>query len=211
MTRIRLVGFCMLAAAASLTALWVGCSSTSPRFRTDPFASDEDESRHAARIRAEEEREDDRKVDVGRLSTELRSRPRAGGRYSNAVPEGINRDRVLLEVVSVLGVPYAYGGMSRAGFDCSGFTVHVYRNAVNRSLPRSTRGQFEAGTHVSKNALQFGDLVFFNTTGRSPSHVGIYVGENKFVHSMEDFGVIASSLDEDYYKKRYLGARRVIP
>jgi cell wall-associated NlpC family hydrolase len=197
-----------------LAGVW-GCSSSSPRFATrdsSPAEADyeEDEVRFAARIREEEMREDDRKVDIEALSQRLASRPRSSQRYSNVTPTGMDRDRVLLEIVSMLGVPYRLGGNSQSGIDCSGFTSQIYTKAVARRIPRVARAQYGVGSDVAKPDLQFGDLVFFNTTGRSPSHVGIYIEDDLFAHASVSYGVTISSLESTYYRKRYVGARRVV-
>ncbi len=119
------------------------------------------------------------------------------------------REKVLLEVIKYLDTPYKYGGSSGKGIDCSAFTLQVYKNSLDLDLPRSAREQYQSGEKVTKDDLKFGDLVFFNTRRRSrPGHVGIYLGENQFVHASRKLGVTVSSLDEDYYKKRYMGARR---
>ena len=188
-----------------------GCSSSSPRFRstetaTDRVVQDEDEFRFASRIKAEIAKEDDKKVDVNALQKEL---SRKSG-YSNITPRGLNRDAVLLDAVSYLGVPYRYGGNSKDGVDCSGFTCHIYSSAVKRLLPRSVREQYQTGVAVGKGELEFGDLVFFNTTGRAPSHVGIYVEDDLFVHASVASGVTISSLESTYYKNRFVGARRIV-
>ncbi len=120
------------------------------------------------------------------------------------------REKILLQVIKFLDTPYKYGGSSAKGIDCSAFTLQVFQNAVSIDLPRSAREQFGIGEKVDKEELQFGDLVFFNTRRRSnPGHVGIYLGENKFVHASRTLGVTVSSIEEAYYKKRYVGARRV--
>ncbi len=108
------------------------------------------------------------------------------------------------------GVKYAWGGSSRSGFDCSGFTSYVVRNSVGRTLPHSSRAQFGKGIPVSKADLKPGDLVFFSTYSKGPSHVGIYVGNGKFVHASHPGSTVkATSLNSGYYKDRFLGARRV--
>ncbi|PKL82525.1 MAG: hypothetical protein CVV24_09635 [Ignavibacteriae bacterium HGW-Ignavibacteriae-3] len=120
------------------------------------------------------------------------------------------REKILLQVIKFLDTPYKYGGNGADGIDCSAFTLQVYQNSISVDLPRSAREQYSTGEKIGKDELQFGDLVFFNTTRRSnPGHVGIYLGENKFVHASRTLGVTVSSLDEGYYKKRYVGARRV--
>ena len=111
-----------------------------------------------------------------------------------------------------LGVPYAYGGTSGSGFDCSGFTMHVYSN-FGVSLAHGATPQLNNGYAVSQSELQPGDLVFFfgtYNTSSAASHVGIYVGGNQFIHASTSRGVIISSLGESYYANRYLTARRVL-
>ena len=114
-----------------------------------------------------------------------------------------------------LGTPYSYGGASSRGFDCSGFTMYVF-SQHGYSLPHSATSQWNAcSVSVSKSDLQPGDLVFFNdparNAGKACSHVGIYVGDNQFIHSSSSRsgGVIISSLGENYYSTYYKGAKRV--
>ncbi len=204
-----MVVLCAVVAGAVLS----GCTASSPRFRTAGSADDHDdenELRFATRIREEVRREDDRTVSIEEAKTRLSRRTVPSGKYSNKTPAGIERDRVLLDVVGYLGVPYVYGGNTREGIDCSGFTVQVYQNAVEKKLPRTAREQFGSGTPVDLSQLQFGDLVFFNTTGRVPSHVGIYIEDDLFAHASVTRGVTLSSLESTYYKRRFVGARRVV-
>lgn len=109
--------------------------------------------------------------------------------------------------LSLVGVPYIYGGTSRSGFDCSGFTLYVFEGS-GISLPRVASSQFNVGSSVNKAQLQSGDLVFFTTYAPGPSHVGIYIGGGSFVHASNS-GVRTSSLSEGYYAGRYIGARRI--
>lgn len=108
--------------------------------------------------------------------------------------------------LSLTGVPYVYGGTSRSGFDCSGFTQYVYKGS-GTSLPRTSATQYNVGSSVKRAELQQGDLVFFATYNSGPSHVGIYIGGESFIHASNS-GVRTSSLNESYYAGRYLGARR---
>jgi hypothetical protein len=189
-----------------------GCGASAPRFRgsalTTDTGDDENEIRFASKIREEVAREDDRKVDLSQFRKHESVRP-GPHRSEERTPEGLNRDRMLLEAVSYLGVPYLYGGTNKEGVDCSAFTAGVYRKAAQISLPRSAREQFRTGRPVDPDSLQFGDLVFFNTTGRGPSHVGIYIEDSLFAHASVTSGVTISSLESTYYKNRYVGARRV--
>ncbi len=107
--------------------------------------------------------------------------------------------------------PYVFGYSNPSvGLDCSSFTMLVFRK-LGVNLPRTARAQFGVGMPVDKNHLKIGDLVFFRTYARFPSHVGIYVGNGKFVHfSTSNHGLAISSLEDPYFKKRYIGARRVL-
>lgn len=121
------------------------------------------------------------------------------------------REKIIMEIIKYLDTPYKYGGNSLNGIDCSAFTQSVYRDALNVNLNRSAREQFTQGKVIDKEELKFGDLVFFNTRRRvRPGHVGIYIGDGLFAHASTKGGVIISSLEEDYYSKRYMGARRVV-
>jgi hypothetical protein len=112
-------------------------------------------------------------------------------------------------VESLLGTKYRYGGTTTKGFDCSGFVRYVF-DKLGIDLPRSSREQYKIGQKVAKDELRVGDLVFFNTNGKGVSHVGIYMGDGRFVHSSTNKGVTYTSMSDKYYSKRYLGARRIL-
>ncbi|MCT6923350.1 MULTISPECIES: C40 family peptidase [Bacillales] len=108
-----------------------------------------------------------------------------------------------------LGVPYSYGGTSTRGFDCSGYVRTVFSD-LGVSLPRTSSSMYGVGTAVSQNDLIPGDLVFFNTSGSGISHVGIYLGGGKFIHSQTNIGVSVTDInDKWYWGSRYVGAKRV--
>lgn len=103
------------------------------------------------------------------------------------------------------GTPYRYGGMSRRGVDCSGFVVVTMRDKFDLQLPRDTREQSKIGTRIDKDELLPGDLVFFKTgSGESGLHVGIYDTNNEFIHASTSRGVMRSSLDNVYWRKKLL-------
>jgi murein DD-endopeptidase / murein LD-carboxypeptidase len=105
-------------------------------------------------------------------------------------------------------VKYKFGGNSRKGIDCSAFTQRVFKEKFNVNIPRSTRTQVTAGKEVKKSNLKVGDLVFFKT-GKIDRHVGIYMGEGKFMHASIK-GIKFTKLDKPFYKKAYWTSRRII-
>lgn len=108
-----------------------------------------------------------------------------------------------------LGVPYLYGGTTTKGLDCSGYTSKVFAD-LGIELNRTSGSQYQQGTAVAKKDLQIGDLLFFNTSGKGVSHVAIYIGEGKMIHSQTGKGVSYSNVDDPYYwGSRYIGAKRV--
>ena len=118
--------------------------------------------------------------------------------------------RQLLDVVDEwYGVRYRSGGNTKSGVDCSGFTLAVYTAMYGLAIPRVSREQYRTSRKISTTELQEGDLVFFNTTGRGVSHVGVYLGNNKFIHASVSRGVMVNDLFESYYLKRFVGAGRI--
>jgi lipoprotein Spr len=108
------------------------------------------------------------------------------------------------------GTRYSLGGDSENGIDCSAFTVVVMRDVFNVALPRTAQEQYDNSERVELENLKEGDLVFFHTSGRRISHVGIYLLNNKFVHAATSGGVMVSDLNDKYWQPRYRGAGRVI-
>lgn len=132
------------------------------------------------------------------------------GTFTNTDKAEAATPNELIQVASKYkGIPYRYGGTTTAGFDCSGYTQYVFKQ-LGLSIPRTSGGQYSTGTAVSKSSLKTGDLVFFNTSGKGVSHVGIYIGNNNFIHSSTSKGVsVASIYDPYYWGSRYIGAKRV--
>lgn len=120
------------------------------------------------------------------------------------------RERVILFAKKLLHLPYTFGGTGAFGVDCSAFVQKVY-SAVGINLPRSAREQFAKGELINRDELTKGDLVFFRTYASFPSHVGIYLGNNLFIHaSTLNKRVTIDSMDTPYYVKRFIGAKRLL-
>lgn len=106
------------------------------------------------------------------------------------------------------GTPYRYGGQSTKGVDCSAFVQLTFRNRLGHQLPRTTRTQIKTGAQVAKSELRVGDIVFFKVA-RNTLHNGVYLGDAKFMHASTSKGVTISDLNNVYWKKTYLTARRI--
>lgn len=118
---------------------------------------------------------------------------------------------VLVNALSLTGIRYQYGGNSpETGFDCSGFVRYVFKQAASLTLPHSALAISQIGTAVPKSELQPGDLVFFNTLKSAFSHVGIYLGNNRFIHSPSSGGQVrVENMQDGYWSKHYNGAQRI--
>jgi cell wall-associated NlpC family hydrolase len=115
--------------------------------------------------------------------------------------------------MDLIGIRYRRGGSSpESGFDCSGFVNHVFREGLGLILPRSSKEMSKSGEAISRDELRPGDLVFFNTMRNAFSHVGIYLGDNQFVHAPRSGGrVRIEDIRDGYWTTRFNGARRVNP
>ncbi|MBM6619345.1 peptidoglycan-binding protein [Bacillus suaedaesalsae] len=113
---------------------------------------------------------------------------------------------IIKHATSLIGIPYKWGGTSPSGFDCSGFLQYVY-SQKGYTIPRTVSDIWNFGVNVSKPSI--GDLVFFQTYKRGPSHAGIYLGDGKFIHSGSK-GVTVSSMNTSYWQERYLGSKRIV-
>lgn len=182
-TRQRFISF--LATAPLALLLLAGCASTPPRL-TAGASSASALARQPAPVKS-------------------------GARTAAEAPE--LAEEVVLNALSLIGVPYRWGGSHpNEGLDCSGLVQWVYRGAANLQLPRRSDEMMSHGHPVSSDSLRAGDLVFFNTLQRTGSHVGIYIGRGRFVHAPNARGVVRiESLDQIYWASRFDGARRLIP
>ena len=122
--------------------------------------------------------------------------------------EGLYQFELYAFVNQWLNTPYRFGGNSKEGIDCSGFTSELMKVVFGAALPHSAKGQYRCVEKIDKEELQEGDLVFFNTRG-GVSHVGVYLKNRFFVHSSTKEGVTISSLDEKYYHRKFIGAGRI--
>jgi cell wall-associated NlpC family hydrolase len=185
-----------------------GCSSSSSsiRYSGSPSNSEDNSSpkvryndNEAVQSDTDDLPSDEKSIDISSLSKD------------ESIKSSYVREKLLMDVVKYLNTPYEYGGDSKSGIDCSAFTQKVYGDCLSYQLPRTVSEQYDVGTRInSMKNLQFGDLVFFNTSKyKKPGHVGIYLGDDLFAHSSASKGVIVSLLNMEYYLSRYMGARRI--
>jgi cell wall-associated NlpC family hydrolase len=152
--------------------------------------------------------DDETQIDLNNLLKKLKDE---SAESNEGTSISTKKELMIMEIIKYMNTPYKYGGNSLNGIDCSAFTQSVYRDALLINLNRSARDQYQQGIPIEdRNDLKFGDLVFFNTRRRvKPGHVGIYIGDKIFVHASSKQGVTTSSLDHEYYSKKYMGARRI--
>ncbi len=148
---------------------------------------------------------------VSQASLQAPPAPADGGAKSFLSGMAGKAGDVVVGALNMIGVRYRWGGNTPdSGLDCSGFVRYVFQDTLGLSLPRRAEEMSRVGEKVSLSNLKPGDLVFFNTMRRTFSHVGIYIGDNKFVHSPSTGSTIrVDDLDDGYWEKRFTGARRV--
>ena len=128
---------------------------------------------------------------------------------SNKPDTNAIKDIILQEFEKWEGTPHKMGGNSKRGIDCSGFAHYIYTKLFNLNVPRTTKQFFNTGIRINKAQLKPGDLVAFQPHSY-PRHVGIYIGNNKFIHASTTKGVMMSDLGNTYWKKHYVMSRRII-
>ena len=125
------------------------------------------------------------------------------------VPSRLDVSKMDRIIATYMRTPYQRGGAGSLGLDCSGFVYVVYRDYDGTRLPLTVQSLYRLEDRVTSDDLSYGDLVFFRHDGRKVSHVGIYLGDGKFVHASESHGVTIDNLSADFYSANYAGARRI--
>jgi hypothetical protein len=146
-------------------------------------------------------------IPSGRMASETRPAGLSGGLTFSAKEDPVQKLKMVAE--PLLGSPYRSGGAATTGFDCSGLVLTLLRSFGQAISGRSSPEFWKQGAPVDKDRLQAGDLLFFSDHHRLIGHVAMYLSDGKFVHASVGSGVIVSGLDEDYYRRRYKGARRL--
>lgn len=131
------------------------------------------------------------------------------GTAKKSIPTNTTKAKLEQQYKQYQGIAYKYGGTDKNGFDCSGFVNKVYKDAFNIQLPRTTKEMAKLGKKINRNNLKIGDLVFFKPS-KKYMHLGIYVGNNLFMHSSSSKGVTKSSINNAYWIKKYKFAKRIL-
>lgn len=203
-----------LATALLFTAMFLACSlPPKPRFINKPT---QPERAPTARPERSQEKKHDSPFRASTAANQKNTVAQATTR-AKTMPEwmdGKNFDERLLSALGVfLNAPYELGGVTPEGVDCSGLVQSVFAAACGLDLPHNAASQSRFGVAIAEADLRLGDLIFFETSigrRRFISHVGIYLTKRRFAHASTKAGVIVSSLDEAYWRRRYAGARRLI-
>lgn len=186
-------------------------SPSTPRFSPENQKAEDDTLDNSFDTISDEEDGEDLPTEKDVISvSQLVEKYVSGNQYAEP-SDSINlKEKIIMEIIKYLDTPYKFGGVTSKGIDCSAFTRTVYNNTFSFELPRTAREQFQQGEEIGDmSQLKFGDLIFFNTRRMvRPGHVGIYLGDNLFAHSSSRQGVMVSSLDTEYYNKRFMGGRR---
>lgn len=144
-------------------------------------------------------------VNTNSLQTIQKKKPEA------KIEETATQVKAAKSAQAKLGKPYVWGATGPNGYDCSGLTYSIYKKELGKNIPRTSKAQSKCGQPIAKQNLQKGDLIFFNTTGKGVSHVGIYIDNNTFIHAASGSRrVKTNKLNERYYASRYVCARRVM-
>lgn len=150
------------------------------------------------------------KTSINKENLEAISSSLAGFLASSEYSGNLDKDEVMYKVIEYLNTPYLWGGTSKRGIDCSAFIQTVVFQALGISIPRTSFEQSNVGEPIDRDELKFGDLVFFDTMRKGRvTHVGMYLDNGYFTHSGSKTGVAVASLDDDFYSRTYLKARRV--
>lgn len=152
-----------------------------------------------------------KKTSINKENLEAISSSLEGFISSSEFAKNMDNDEIMFKFIEYINTPYLWGGTSKRGIDCSAFVQTVYYQALGITLPRTSLEQSSVGVPVDKADLKFGDLLFFDTMHKGRvTHVGMYLGNGYFAQSGSKTGVAVASLDDEYYTRTYLKARRVI-
>ncbi|MBV6478620.1 MAG: hypothetical protein HGGPFJEG_01375 [Ignavibacteria bacterium] len=212
MFKLKLSGLQLILFFILISAVLTGCSSTKNISREDGDENysykDVNGKKNSTEVVSTNTLTSKSSIDKENL--EAISSSLAGFISSPEFAVNLDKDEVMYKIIEYLNTPYLWGGTSKRGIDCSAFIQTIMYQALGVALPRTSLEQSNVGEPVEKSDLKFGDLVFFDTMRKGRvTHVGMYLGNGFFAHSGSRTGVAVASLDDEFYTRTYLKARRV--
>jgi cell wall-associated NlpC family hydrolase len=211
MVKLKLSGLPLLLCVLFSAIVITGCSSTQNISREDNenySSKDVNGYKNSKEVVSTSTLET--KTSINKDNLEALSSSIAGFISSSEFTGNIDKDEVMFKIIEYINTPYLWGGTSKRGIDCSAFVQTVMYQALGVTLPRTSLEQSSVGEPVEKADLKFGDLVFFDTMRKGRvTHVGMYLGNGYFAQSGSKTGVAVASLDDEFYTRTYLKARRV--
>lgn len=211
MTKLRLSNLFPFAILLFAVMVMVGCSGSSNMSQNEDEEYKKDargynDSKEVVSTGSLKE-----KTSINKEGLEAISSSIEGFITSSEFAKNYDNDEIMYKFIEYMNTPYLWGGTSKRGIDCSAFIQTIFYQAVGVTLPRTSLEQSSVGVEVAKSDLKFGDLVFFDTMRKGRvTHVGMYLGNGFFAHSGSRTGVAVASLDDEFYTRTYLKARRVI-
>lgn len=221
MSRILILA-CISVLAASCSTLKKASAPAEPQVKSNPpsksrpvFIEDisfkpGNESKPASSIKVEKAPSNKQSHSIN-TSSAIEVLPTTRFKYAillDAAVEDLSDDKLISFIDDWYGTRYRLGGSDKSGIDCSAFVQSFFSSIYGFSVARTCKEQYELTRKIKKAQLQEGDLVFFKTRGKTISHVGVYLRNNKFIHASTSAGVMISDLDDEYFSKRYAGAGR---
>ncbi|MBL8006963.1 MAG: C40 family peptidase [Ignavibacteria bacterium] len=211
MVKLKLSGLPLLLSLIFTAIVLVGCSST------QNISRNEDENYSSKDVNGYKNSKEvvststlESKTSINKDNLEAISSSLAGFMSSPEFSGSVDKDEVMFKIIEYINTPYLWGGTSKRGIDCSAFIQTVMYQALGVTLPRTSLEQSSVGEPVEKSDLKFGDLVFFDTMRKGRvTHVGMYLSNGYFAHSGSRTGVAVASLDDEFYTRTFLKARRV--
>ncbi|MEO8665171.1 MAG: NlpC/P60 family protein [Ignavibacteria bacterium] len=208
MVKLKLTHLFPLAIMIFMAMVMIGCSSTTDISRDE---GDKDVNGYKNSKEVVSTSTLERKTSINKDNLEAISSSLAGFISSSEFSKNLEVDEVMFKIIEYINTPYLWGGTSKRGIDCSAFVQTVYYQALGVELPRTSLEQSGVGELIEKPDLKFGDLVFFDTMRKGRvTHVGMYLGNGYFAQSGSKTGVAVASLNDEFYTRTYLKARRII-
>lgn len=209
MVKSKLTNFFPIAFLVFAVMVLVGCSSSRDISRDDEGYKDANGYKNSKEVVSTGTLTE--KTSINKENLEAISSSIEGFISSPEFAKNVDKDEIMYKFIEYINTPYLWGGTSKRGIDCSAFIQTIFYQALGVTLPRTSLEQSSVGEPVEKADLKFGDLIFFDTMRKGRvTHVGMYLGNGYFAHSGSRTGVAVASLDDEFYTRTYLKARRVI-